>query len=368
MDTVSKILSEIESKKIAIVLRKGEGDIDIFSENLLWIKKILNSYWAQLFSEDDSKLRYYFFEDSKRVIFDIEKNFDYIWKYFCWSLKLKSNYHLRDYKKYQKNFDTLRYLFEFRYKKEVYFTHNFDEILQNDFYLNCLEKKPFRKKINDIDILKKFLKQDLFTLLVHLKPQFFLRYIFCKITFPIRLIFKRLFSNNTYAILWYDGSGKTTICELLSKSFWVKCFYMWYKRYSQRWYYDLLDSNNVLKLVRLFFMLIDFWILYIQIFYYRIRYEFVFFDRHPKHEIYPHSSMAQRAISMLFFFYPSPKKNFILYNEPEIIRSRKKERSIKEINNLNTYIYDILSKDKRNVILKNDTIDDTLNTILKNLY
>jgi len=115
-------------------------------------------------------------------------------------------------------------------------------------------------------------------------------------------------------------------------------------------------------------MLIDFWILYIQIFYAKIRYEFVFFDRHPKTEIYPHSNMAQRAISILFFFYPSPKKNFILYSDPVTILSRKKERTKTEILELNRYILDDLSKSKRNIIIKNDDIDDTLNIILEYLY
>jgi len=329
---------------------------------------MLESCGAQVFFEDLSKTRYYFFYNEERVIFDIEKNFWYVWKNFFWFLKINKSFDLKEYQKHKMMFDTLRYIFEFRYKKESFFLNNFELLLKEDFYIHALENNPFRKKILDIKALNKFLRQDIYTVFRYLKFNFFVLYVFYKFYFHIKVIFKRLFSNNTYAILWYDGSWKSTISKILADSFWGKVFYMGFRRYADRKYYKILDGNNILKLLRLLFVCVDFWLLYIQIFYAKIRYEFVFFDRHPKCEIYPHSGTAQKAIFVLFYFYPSPKKNFILYSTPEIIRSRKKERSTQEIDALNSYILDILSKNKRNIIIKNDTIDDTLNLILWELY
>lgn len=368
MEKLWEILRRIKEQKIWTILREWPWDIDIFSEDIESLKLFFAQCNAVIFFEDSSKLRYYLFISSKRITFDIEKNFKYIWKYFFGFLQIQDELHLRDYHKDKDVFDTLRYIFEFRHKKVAYFSGSFKQLLEEDFYMNHLRSQPFRKKIVDIDTLKCFLRQDIITLGIHLKIRFFLLYLLYKIIFPLRLILKRVFSNNTYAILWYDGSGKTTICEVLAKEYGVKSVYMWYRRYSKRWYYNILWGNNIAKLLRLILMWGDFWLLYIQIFYYRIRYEFVFFDRHPSQEIYPHSGAAQKAIRVLFSFYPKAKKNFILYNTPEVIHTRKKERSIQEIDKLNQYILEDLRNKKRNIVIKNDAIDQTLNTILGHLY
>jgi len=368
MSKISEILQKIEDQKIGTILRIWEWDIDIYSEKILEIKRFFTHLGATLFYEDSSKVRYYFFIDEKRITFDIEKNFDYISELFFSCFSAKSDISLSEYSSKKIMFDTLRYLFAFRAHKKTFFSNNFSYLIENNFFLDCLNKKIFRKNIRTQKELFNFLRKDFFTLMYFLRFKYFILFYLHSIYFHGKIIIKRVFSNNTYAILWYDGSWKSTISEVLHTSFWVKCIYMWYRRFASRGYYKLLDSNNFFKLLRLFCMFLDFWLLYVSIFYYSIRYEFVIFDRHPKCEVYPHSSLAEKAIKCIFYLYPSPKKNFILYNTPEVILSRKKERTTEEILKLNDYIESTLSKQRKNIVIKNDIIDDTLNTILKNIY
>lgn len=368
MENIHQILEYIENNNIWDILRKGTGDIDIFVKNKKELDIFLSSQWATKFYEDNYKIRYYLFLNWGRISLDGEKKFWYISERFFHKFWINRKLDLADYTTNKIIFDSLRYLFLFRKNKFLYFKENFEYLKNNNFFQDTLNEKILRWNFSSMDELKMFLYENPIILFKKLRFKYFLLYVLYKMYFPVKIILYRLFYDNTFAILWYDGSGKTTIVEILSREFWVPYFYMGFKRYSQRWYYKILGVNNFTKIIRLLFIYFDFLFLYIQIFYFKIRYEFVFFDRYPKNEIYPHSKYAEIFINIIFFFYPSPKKYFVLYNSPAVIRKRKNERTEDEIIKLNKYIKNTLLKNKKVIAIKNDDIDSTLNKILSEIY
>jgi len=359
---LENFLQKISSNKYWELLRYWDQDIDILAYDYNKIKDFFTLQWCVCFFDDNYKLKFYYFVNTKRYTIDIIVDLHYISNRFFNTFTLNDT----DIQNQEQEFNVIRYLTFFRQDKVSYCQKHY-ALLNNDIN-SFLSENVFKNQFKCKQEIKNYLAKKPISLWKHLRLQYFLLYYVYKCYFAAKLIMKRLLSNNTYAILWYDWSWKTTINEILTDNFGVPSFYMGFKRYSDRYYYKFLDGNLLLKLIRLIFVAIDFWFLYIRIFYAKIRYEFVFFDRHPKCEIYPHSSIAQKAVTILFFLYPSPKKNIILYNSPDVILSRKKERTHEEIIELNKYIFEVLQKNKKNIIIKNDNIDETLNCILEELY
>ena len=360
---IKKLIKNIEIKKAGILLRNGKKDIDIFCKNIKILKYILENKKFTFYMEDNNKLVYYKFINLKKIKIDIELNFNYIFENFSNEFE---NFNFKNYLELEKKsvikLNLLRYILLLRNDKINYILKNFKYIEKNKLFNKYLKNKIFKNELTKNNIIGILNKKPL-NLIKILKFKYFTFYYIKKLNKNIKIIIKRLFKNNIYAFVGYDGSGKTTIINILKKQFKVKSVYMGVKQFTNRFYYKILGKNNFLKLIRLFAVYFEFVLLYFKIFFYSIKYEFVFLDRHPKLEIFKNKKITKKFINLIFFFYPNPKKYFILWNEPNIILKRKKERTEKEILILNKEIKKF--NDKKIILIKNNTINETLNKINK---
>ena len=95
-------------------------------------------------------------------------------------------------------------------------------------------------------------------------------------------------------------------------------------------------------------------------------YDIVFCDRyHSYSKTATSNSVIDMFNRLFFYFYPKPTKLIILWNEPDVILSRKEEVTKKYIEHFNENKEQLY---KGAVFIKNDDIDETLNRILKEIY
>ncbi|MBA2850510.1 thymidylate kinase [Methanococcus maripaludis] len=362
-----KILNEIIARDLGIILRTF-GDYDIWSNKLPEISELLlNNDFIKTY-ENNYKIKFSKFMNERLIVFDIVKDWNYISENFFYSFSIKKeiidNY-LKNTKN-QKEFSSSRYLVTFRNDKIDFFKNNFESIDEVNALQNNYTEHVFKNKFSSYAELTSFLNRNIFLIFKKLKLKYFLMYIVYRFSLYLKIFFRRAFERKIFVITGYDGSGKTTISNILRKELDGEYVYFGTKRFFNRAYYKMLNVNILLKLIRLFLVYFDFLSGYCEILFKSIKKEYVFVDRYPKMEILSEGFLSKISRKLLFTFYPSPKTYFILYNSPEVILSRKKELSENEINKLNSKLLRI--QQKRAHIIKNDEINKTLNTILKEIF
>ena len=313
---------------------------------------------------DKSKMNFKKFIESKIIDIDIEINTKYL-KGFFYDIDIIKEFedeYFKNPKRNQVGMKSLRYMLLLRgkiSKYKIFFEKNRDIIEENNFYIDKLTKSPFRKKIN-FNIFFDVVQGNKVTILKYLKWRYIFYFIWIKIKF--KLLKKR---GLVIAIDGVDGSGKTTIIEILKKELSKPTIYMGERGYKYEKFYRR-EKHILLKPLSLIGQ-------YIEKIYRAIKarklaklYGVVFCDRYHQYSKTASSIKWIDYWNRLFFsFYPKPDKYIVFWNTSDIILSRKQEVTKEYIDELNRNKESIY---KGAIFIKNDNIDDTLNLILREIY
>ena len=248
--------------------------------------------------------------------------------------------------------NTLRYMLLLRgFDKKYYqfFIENRKIIEKNNYFLDYLNKSPFKKDINFDGFLKVISRNPVY-MFKYLKFKYLLNY------YKVKLFRKRKFF---VAVLGIDGSGKSTIINHL-KQVGFKSVYLGDRSIKFSNFY----KNRYFKPISFLFQYFEKLFLTIKAKLYSYKYSIVT-DRYFYWD--KKDSLKDKVYSFLYNkLFVKPDITFVLYNSPDIILKRKREVSKEEIEKFNKNIDNLPFK--KIVKIKNDDIDTTLNLILKKLY
>ena len=350
-------------------MEKNSKDLDLFvyEKNIPDVKKYLIDENFVLFKKDDSKIAFFKVFGKDILIIDLAYNFDYIFRYFNRNLFKKDfiGKFLKNPRKYEIEFDTLRYLFMFRKgsKYSDFLKKHKKIIIENNFFLKNLEENPFKRQLN-WKFLNDFLKEDIKILFKILKFKFFNKYIKHK----LKIYFKAFNSGQTVVFLGADGVGKTTIINILNTVIYAQKTYMGSRDYIFEFFYPKIFNKNK------FFSFIHFISIYLENLYKcyknflgKIKGKVVLIDRYPSFQYYMQKKDLSLYLNILFYKYlfPKPDKIIVLYYEPRIVAKRKNERSIEAVKELYKEFRRNLDSKKYAYFVKNEEINSALCRIVE---
>ncbi|SFV55006.1 hypothetical protein MNB_SM-7-641 [hydrothermal vent metagenome] len=359
------IIKRVE--QLGAKLLRDDKDIDfglINRDNQRSIYDFLMNEGFVCFFQTKKKMNFKKFKFSKLIDIDVDMdiNTDYL-KQFFFDIDIKKDFeraYFLNPQMYQVAMNTVRYFMLLRAYDKKY--HHFlishrKEIVRNNFFLDKLTKNPFRREV-DFDSFLKITKRDILTILKFLKFHYIIYIFFKKVR---NSLFKR--GRRLIAFVGVDGSGKSTIIKILSKELGYKSVYLGDRSIK----FTSLYQNRYLKP---FSFLIQFFEKFFRVFYLRFFSkggEYILCDRYYFYEDNKKDSRLKSKLYNLLYnkIFIKPEKVFVLWNDPTIILSRKKEVSLKEIEEFNQKIEKLPFK---NIIkIKNDDLDETLNQILKEI-
>lgn len=358
-----------------IILRWNDiksNDLDVFVEKQ-YLQEVEKLLWEQGFTKTFQNKDYIYYK--KFVLWDIlfidiTLNLDYFLKNF-WNITLTSDFQIE----YLKNIDTytvpmniLRYLYLFR-KKEKYRKYFFDhkeEIIKNNFYNSYVTPSILKKDMNFSD-LEGFLSKKISVLIKYFWVLWIIKLYFH--TFKNKILNYRI--GKIIVFLWIDWVWKSTIISQLEEKLWHKKIYFWEWTYRTKKISDKILSKTQNKLIILFFkflLLFENILRIITAYIYKMRWWIVLLDRHP---YFDWMSRWKNDFHLLFtkiFYQLFPKWDVvcILYNDPEVILKRKQEKTKSEIEKYYGILLNLEIKKSHKI--KNDILQDTLNTIIKLMY
>ena len=358
MNYLDNIIQTLQEKYSCNLLRKGD-DIDFGLLDISKREEILNFLKSEDFIctfNTKSKMNFVKFYNQKviDIDIDIELNTDYLNQFF-YDIKIKKEYqkeYFKNPKKMNIAINTLRYMLLLRgFDKKYYqfFIENRKIIEKNNYFLDYLNKSPFKKDINFDGFLKVISRNPVY-MFKYLKFKYLLNY------YKVKLFRKRKFF---VAILGIDGSGKSTIINHL-KQVGFKSVYLGDRSIKFSNFY----KNRYFKPISFLFQYFEKLFLTIKAKLYSYKYSIVT-DRYFYWD--KKDSLKDKVYSFLYNkLFVKPDITFVLYNSPDIILKRKREVSKEEIEKFNKNIDNLPFK--KIVKIKNDDIDTTLNLILKKLY
>ena len=360
---IEKICREYECSLVRWTVNDQEVDIFIDKKNYVNLEKYLCNQWFFFQRDTFNKIHFYQYIDTEIVHIDITIDESYIFTYFpVWS----SISLLWDSTKEK----CLRYLLLIRRNRINFFIDNFDQLQQNNFYMNTLSQNIFSypwEKITKKDI-ENFLQHRVKTVWKLLKRPFFASYICGR----IKQISKNIGKGRILVCMWVDWSWKSTIIDMLHQSLWGKMIYMWWRDYYLQSFYDKYEKKRWAKLPIFLLRYTEQRIRWLLCQLYVIKGETVFVDRYPKRELItwyniPH---INRLLYTIFYryVYPNPSKVVFLRNEPAILHKRKDELTTEEIDIYQESLSHILDKKRFVTKIKNDNLDETINMILSHLF
>jgi thymidylate kinase len=315
-------------------------------------------------SRDSQKINFKKFVEGKILDVDVEINTKYLKQYF-YNIEIKKNFEEEYFKYPDKNqiaMKTVRYMMllrgkEIKYRK--FLLENRKKIEENNFFLDKLTVNPFKKEI-DFDRFISILKVNKIDIIKYIKFKYLLYFIYFKLK---SFLIKR--KGIVIAIDGVDGSGKTTIIDILTKELDKPSLYMGERGYR----YENFYSKKKHFLLKPFSLIGQYIEKIYRVFKARklaIKFGVVVSDRYHH---YSKTATDKKWLDLFnkffFYFYPKPDKYIVFWNESDIILSRKKEVTreyIEELNKNKEIIY------QGATFIKNDNIDDTLNLILKEIY
>lgn len=370
------VISEEIKALGGIILRGNDSssvDLDIYSSKKVLSK--LNRYLLKrnfvVTSETKDYRHYKKILNDELYFIDMNLNLNYFLANFP-GIFLKKTYeenYLKNPGNYEVPMKCLRYLFLFRKdgKYIKFFNENKSEILKNNFYLHYLNKNPFKEKIDYKD-LERILSKNPRVLLRYLGIIGFIKFFFCR--FKLKL--KNYKRGRVFSIIGIDGVGKSTVISSLSRHYKIKSVYLGAGEYKTKNFADSVKSKHKNFLINFFFKILLYfenWSRISRAYIYTFYGKNVLLDRHPYYDgIGAWRKTRHTLFNKIFYnhFFPKGHKALILYCEPEIIISRKKERTKSEIETF----YSNLSKLKSASVYKisNDDLDQTLYEISKIIF
>jgi thymidylate kinase len=323
---------------------------------------LLNEGFCWCFNTKE-KMNFKKFIDCKLLDIDIdlEINNSYL-KQFFYDIEIKRDFERRYFENPTKNqigMKTLRYFLLLRGYDRKYLnfiiSHK-NEIIKNNFYFDFLTRIPFRKKI-DFETFLKIIQRDIFTILLYLKYRYIFYFVYKKIVNK----FKR--KGELIAFLGVDGSGKTTIINILSKELGYRKVYLGDSSIRFANFYNKKYLKPVSFLIQFFEKFFRVLSLKLSTF----RGNTVLCDRFYFYERNKNDSFLKRVVYDFLYnkIFIKPGKIIVLWNDVSVILKRKQEISEKEIEEFNKNIEKLPFKDI--IKVKNDDLNETLNKILKKI-
>ena len=367
LNNKEKLIKELNS--MGCNLLRDDSDIDFALLDKSKKEEVYNFLINEGFvctGNDSKKMNFKKFIDSKiiDIDIDIEINTKYLKQYF-YDIEIKEEFEQEYFynpQKFQIAMKTVRYFMLLRGKVKKYrkfLIDNREIIENNNFYFTKLTKNPLKKDI-DFDIFLKLAQADKRAMIKYIKFKYIIYFILLK--FKYRFFKTR---GKIIAIEGVDGAGKTTVIDILRQELDKPTLYMGERGFKYEKFYKRKKSV-FLKPFSLAGQYLEKIYRAIKARKLATRYGIVICDRYHNYSKTASSIVFIDYFNKLFFFlYPKPDIKIVLWNTPEVILSRKQEVTkeyIEELNRNKELIY------KNATFIKNDSIDDTLNLILKEIY
>lgn len=380
MDSISHIISCIESKYTWVVLRWKlwwAWDIDIYIQDPLKKEKInifLRKKGFFVLDQNNSKITFWKFISKELHILDIEYNYNDVFHFFNHAFWYKSCL-IAQYIKNKTNentkeiFNIIRYLFLFKNtkKQKIYLSKQINIIEKIKQWINT---NIFTQDISEINYLL-FLEKKYIYLFKILKYKYFWSFLI----WNTKHYFSKINSWKIISITWIDGSGKSTITKIISKSLKYKYIYGGANHYilgNNFYQHTFFKQYKFWVMIKICFIYIENIIKVITAIFYKLRAINVIFDRYPSINNYSMKNEKKVWDTIINFFYWKIFFNRVshiyLKVEPKIIMARKNERSYDEIICFNRNISEYKDKFWGIIINNNSTVDDVLNNFLKISY
>lgn len=351
------LIKEIESFGAKLV-REG-SDLDFLLLDVKKRDKIKDFLLLKgfiLFQEDEYSLNFKKYINAKLIDIDIDIDIDTLFvKQFFYDVstntELKEKYY-ENPQKYTPCVNTLRYMLLLRGFNKKYldfFYKNKEFIIQNNYCLKYLDKTIFRKDFKDFNAFLRVVKRNKLNMFLYIRFEYILRY------YKVKFLKKRA---KLISFLGIDGSGKSTIIDIVSKDFGYKTIYLgdrsikFSKLYQIKWLKPLsIFIQYFEKLFR-----VGYWK------FLTFRGKNIITDRY--YFEFRGNSFKSKIYGFLYNkLFIKPDLAIVFYNDADVILSRKKEVTKKEIENFNKNIDKLPFENMMKI--KNDSLDDTLNQILK---
>ncbi len=200
MDSIESIVKTLEQKYSCALLRdeglyEDNKDIDLALKDQSQKKEVIEFLIQFGFQYKAKPSKLYFIKklQHRTIMIDIALNLDYLNEYF-YDISIKKEIQQQYFynpKQYDIAIRTLRYILFLRGRGEYldFFYHHKEEIVTNNFYLQYLNKTPFKAQI-DFESLIKILKKDPKTMFKYIKLHYFIYIIYTKIRFDIKRLFQ----------------------------------------------------------------------------------------------------------------------------------------------------------------------------------
>lgn len=375
---IKNILKKIESIENVLVLRLDsdfttankqqtitECDISILDNQqaLNALEDLCVKLGFFLSSKDYSKTKYVLYLQDRWVQLDIATNYRYITKFF-------PNNSLRTDCINQLNSNTTRSTF-IRYVLMLRRDEKALDFIQKNWlqhsevlFTNTLTTHPIITKKNvSMEILLSALSRKKTSLL----QVFSFKQLRTITLIKIRDKLPTCTRGSLTAFVGPDGSGKTTIINELQCIYQKpKIMYGGDKKFFLQKIYDFLSGRHVyVSSISYLGMFIENLFRYMYAFILSRTGHTVFFDRYPGFNNHLKTNNLRKKLSIaLYYFFPNPDTIIFLQSDAQQIHKRKPELQVDEIQRYQENILS-LRKTKSIQIIKNNTIEGTLNECLK---
>jgi len=359
MDFLTNIIKDLSSYHCKLVRSGSDYDFLLLDatqrDN---VKTFLINKGFILFIEEKNKLNFKKYEQQKLIDIDIDTDIDTSFlKTFFYDIEttqaLKQRYFTNpDSEKLCIN--AIRYMLLLRgFDKKYYqffITHK-DFILKHHFCLNYLSKNPFKKEFKSFEDFLGLIKRDTRLMFKYLKFKYIVQ--FYKVKF-----FKK--KAKLISFIGIDGSGKSTIIDILSRDFGYKSYYLGDRSIKLSKLYQI----SYLKPISIFIQYFEklFRVSKLQL--YTLRGKHIITDRYYFES--NTTTLKGKVYNLLYNkLFLKPDIAIVLYADANTILKRKQEVSKQEIEEFNKHIKNLPFNNK--VIIKNENLDTTLNQILEYL-